>query len=139
MPSLSHSLSKKQDWNPIVKFLLCKDPRPWQEWMLSLHHRTCRGRIRDSCCTFAFVRSSDSHCIFITLQTVQGGTVPPLHHYKKLCTAPPLQVSDILLHQTCSHIVSFLKHFICFQELSEVEVIDQTVPLSVFHFCFRVD
>lgn len=119
MPSLSHSLSKKQDWSPILQLLLCKDPRPWREWMLSLHHRTCRGRIRDSYCTFAFVRSpaATADCTLITLQIVQGGTVPPFHNYKKLCTALPLQLLDILLHQTHSHIVCFLQYFICLQEL----------------------
>lgn len=141
MPSLSHSLSKKQDWSPILQLLLGKDPRPWWEWMLSVHHRTCRGRIRDSYYTFAFVRSpaATADCTLITLQIVQGGTVPPFHNYKKLCTALPLQLLDILLQQTHSHMVSFPQYFICLQELSEVEVVDQTVPLSVFHFCFTVD
>lgn len=55
-----------------------------------------------------------------------------------MCTTVPLQLLDILLHQTRSHIVSFLQYFVCLQELIEVEVIDQTVPLSVFHFCFTV-
>lgn len=140
MPSLSHSLSKKQDWSPVLQFRLCKDARPWWEWMLSLHHRACTGRIRDSCCTSAFVRSptATADCTLITLQIVQGGTVTPFHNYKKLCTALPLQHLDILLHQTHSHIVSFLQYFICLQELTEMEVVDQTAPLSVFHFCFTV-